>query len=457
MHNNVPHDAECSMADIADQVSRATGFALHPGEEATFGEVLGAQSYRLDNGLTIILARDHRAPIFAYQTWFKVGSKDEDPNLTGIAHLFEHLMFKGTTRFSSGTFDDEMGRRGAQTNAATWVDWTYYTQALAAREDNLESVITFESDRMVNLVLDKETFTSELEVVKNERRLSVDDNVAGAMSEVLMSLSFKEHAYRWPTIGSMAHLQAATLDDLRAFYRSHYAPNNAAVVLVGDLQPVPTLIALCRAYARLEKQPVPPRSSAVEAKQTEPRFHEMRRAVLSPQVLMGFHGPAQGTPDHYAMEMLTDILTEGDTGRLHHRLVTQERLASEVSGFITPFAAPGLFELSINLNRDADPYRAVAIVHEELARVAQGVTAQEMDKARYGLELSVYDSLKDVEGLAEALGHAHTNTGDFRAAFEAPGRYQEVTQEMMLACSARYLRPDNASVVVALPDQEMGH
>lgn len=447
------HDTP-SIESIAHAATQQSGHLVTAKHQAQFGPSLGAMSFVLGNGLTIVLAQDHRAPIFAYQTWFKVGSKDEDPNLTGIAHLFEHLMFKGTSTYVSGTFDDEMGRRGAQTNAATWVDWTYYTQALAARDDNLEAVIGFESDRMVNLLVDKETFTSELEVVKNERRMSVDDAVSGAMSEVLMALSFKEHAYRWPTIGSMAHLEAATLEDLRTFYRAYYAPNNACVVLVGDLEPVPTLTALSRAYGPLKAQPVPPRSAAVEPEQTAARSQILKRSVLSPQVVMGFHGPAQGTVEHYALEMLADILTEGDTGRLHKRLVTEERVASEISGFVTPFAAPGLFELHMNINRGADPARAVALVHEEIARVAQGFSEQELAKARHGLELSVYDSLKDIEGLAEALGHAQTNTGDFRAAFEAPDIYQSLKADVLIACCQRYLRPENVSVVMALPDKE---
>lgn len=439
---------------IAQTVSQATGHRLRPVHAERFGPTLGAQSYVFDNGLTVVLAIDRRAPIFAYQTWFKVGSKDEDPNLTGIAHLFEHLMFKGTTRFASGTFDCEMGRRGAQTNAATWVDWTYYTQALVSRGDNLEVVITFESDRMVNLVVDKDTFASELEVVKNERRMSVDDAVGGAMSEALMAETFKVHPYRWPTIGSMRHLEAATLEDLRAFYKAYYAPNNATVVLVGDLDPASTLIQMAHAYGPLQAQPLPKRSRDVEPKQKEARLRLLDRPVLSPQVLMGFHGPAQGTSDHYAMEMLVDILTEGDTGRLQHRLVTQERLASEVSCYLTPFAEPGLFELQMSLNQDADPNRAVAIVHEELERVQQGLSDQEMAKARFGLELSVYDALKDVEGMAEALGHAQTNTGDFRAAFAAPAQYAAIDASQIIACCKKYLGPSNVSVVMALPGKD---
>jgi zinc protease len=438
----------------AETASQASGHTIVPVRAAAFGPALWATSFRLENGLTIVLAPDHRAPIFAYQTWFRVGSKHEDPNLTGVAHLFEHLMFKGTTRYATGVFDREMGRRGAQTNAATWVDWTYYTQALAARGDNLETVIAFESDRMVNLVIDEATFRSELEVVKNERRMAVEDAVGGALSEALMALAFDEHPYRWPTIGSMAHLEAATVNDLRAFYRSYYAPNNATVVLVGDLDPVQTLVALARAYGPLQPQPVDHGHRVPDATQQEARAQTIRRPVLTPQVVMGFRAPPQGTPEHDALEMLTDVLTEGDTGRLHHRLVTTDRLASDISGYLTPFAEHGLFELHMNVAPDTDPARAVAVVHEELARIAEGITAQELDKARNGLTLGLYDSLKDVEGMAEALGHAQTNTDDFSQAFAAPAAYAACGEAELRQVAATYLQPHHASVVTAMPSEE---
>lgn len=447
------HDA-ASHHRLALAAARATGHAVTPVAVAGFGPVLWAMSFTLDNGLTLVLAPDRRAPIFAYQSWFKVGSKDEEPNLTGVAHLFEHLMFKGTSTHPTGTFDQEMGRRGAQTNAATWVDWTYYTQALAARGDNLATLIAFESDRMVNLVVDEASFRSELEVVKNERRMAVDDAVGGALGEALMAQAFRAHPYRWPTIGSMAHLQAATVADLRAFYKSYYAPNNACVVVVGDIDAEATLTALARAYGPLQAQAVTRTTKPAEPPQTAPRRQTLHRPVLTPQVVMGWHGPAQGTADHYAMDMLAEVLAEGDTGRLHHRLVTQLRLASDISAFLTPFAEPGLFELHINVAADVGPDQVVAIVLEEMARLPQGLTDQEMSKARFGLELSLYDGLKDVEGFAEALGHAQTNTGDFRAAFAAAAGYAGCTPQHLLACAGRYLRADAVSVVVAMPSED---
>ncbi|MEK7703326.1 MAG: insulinase family protein, partial [Myxococcota bacterium] len=168
-----------AQSDAAGLAQAATQVSARFLDHHRYNDDLLAARFALANGLTIVLMVDRRAPVFAYQTWFRVGSRHEDPERTGLAHLFEHLMFKGTRTHPTGTFDREMERRGTQTNAATWVDWTFYTQSLAARGDNLETLAGFEADRMRNLVLDEKTFRSELEVVKNERRMSVEDSIGG--------------------------------------------------------------------------------------------------------------------------------------------------------------------------------------------------------------------------------------------------------------------------------------
>ena len=405
--------------------------------------------FALENGLTLLVAQDRRAPVFCYQTWFRVGSKDENPKRTGLAHLFEHLMFKGTTKYPTGTFDQEMERRGAQTNAATWVDWTYYTQALVQRGDNLQTVVDFESDRMVNLVFDKKSFESELEVVKNERRLSVDDAVGGAMSEALMALAFTRHSYRWSTIGSMAHLEAATLDDLRQFYRRHYAPNNATVVVVGDVDPFNVATLVAKAYGPLQPQPVPRLPVVQEPAVRVPRRRTLSRSVLSPQLVLGWHAPAQGSRAFYALEMLVDVLSSGDTGRLYRRLVTKDRLATDVSGFVTPFAEPGLVEFHVTCASGVDPVAVEEAVLDELEQLQRGLSAQEVAKARNGLTLSVYDGLRSVEGLAEALGHYQTTAGDFTGVFAAPAAYASLRPEELLVAAKSTFSAESRSVVVA--------
>jgi zinc protease len=441
----------------AEQAQIASGHTVRLTQAHHFADGRSAARYALNNGLQIVLLADDRAPVFAYQTWFKVGSKDEDPERTGLAHLFEHLMFKGTARFATGTFDREMERRGAQTNAATWVDWTYYTEALAARADNLDTVIAFESDRMVNLQLDAATFRSELEVVKNERRMAVEDALSGTLGEKLMALAYQAHPYRWPTIGSMAHLDAATLADLERFYRAYYAPNNATVVIVGAIDLVQTLGQLAAAYGPLVAQPLQHRALPPEPRQTQGRQETIYRPLLAPQMVLGFHAPAQHTDDFLALEMLCDTLVAGETGRLYARLVTGEKIATEVSGYVLPFAEPGLLELHITAHPDADPAHIVRVVQEELDGLSRGLTPAEREKACNGLELGVYETLRDVEGCAEAMGHHQTTEGDFTRAFSVAERYRAVTDADLQRVAADVLRRTNRSVVLALPQAAAPH
>ncbi len=415
---------------------------------------LCAARFRLENGLRIILMPDSRAGIFAYQSWFAVGSRDEAPERTGLAHLFEHLMFKGTQTHAPGVFDREMEKRGSQTNAATWVDWTYYTAALPAVGDNLETVVGFEVDRMTRLVLDEETFRSEVDVVKNERRLTVDDSVTGALSEELFALAFTRHPYRRSTIGSMAHLDATSVDDLRAFYRAYYAPNNAVVVVAGDIEPESTLELLANAYGPLPAQEIERPERPTEPEQTAPRQAQIVRPVVAPQIIIGYRAPAQSHPDFTALELLNDIATVGDGGRLYRRLVTQEHLATEIGGYVSPFAEPGLYELVITARPGAEPQQIVAVVQEELDALADGPTAREITKARHDHELGFLDTLKDAEGCADLLGHFEVNYGDFSLALRGEEQLAAVTDESLARVARRLFSANNRNVVIAQRDDQ---
>jgi zinc protease len=445
------------LVSAARAASSASSLDVRLDGTARFGGLCAAR-YRLPNGLTVILMPDDRAPVFAYQTWFKVGSRDEESHRTGLAHLFEHLMFKGTKKRASGELDKEMERRGSQTNAATWVDWTYYHEALAARGDNLATVVDFEVDRMVDLVLDEQTFRSELEVVKNERRLSVDDSVIGRLGEKLFELAYTTHPYRWPTIGAMAHLEASSLADLNRFYKTFYAPNNAVVVVVGDLDPSETLSLLARRYGVLASQPIvrPPRSA--EPVQRERRHALLEMPVMAPQLILGYHAPAQLDPTFPALEMVSDALTSGDSSRLYRKLVIDEEVATEVDGFCSPFAEPGLYEVLVTLREGIEPDAVVALIQSELEKIGEGgLVAREVNKAKNALELGWLDSLKDAEGCAEALGHYEATFGDFAEAFTSAERYDRVDAAALKAVARATFREDNRTVVVAVPGGEEPH
>src|SRR5688572_24852575 len=211
--------------------------------ESRIGRALHARRWRLDNGLGVIVVVDRTAPIVSYQTWYRVGSRHEEVGKTGLAHLFEHLMFAQTETLTPGEFDRVVERTGGESNAATWVDWTQYRLSLPAMD--LPLAVRLESERMSRLVLTPETVEPERDVVTNERRERVEDDVDGWLDEQLMATAFEVHPYRWPTIGWMADIRSVGLDDIRAFYRTWYAPNNATLVVVGDVDE-PALLQLVK-------------------------------------------------------------------------------------------------------------------------------------------------------------------------------------------------------------------
>ncbi|MBT6175887.1 MAG: insulinase family protein [Deltaproteobacteria bacterium] len=445
-------DDTASFRLSAEKASINSGFAVQLDQDYRYNSQLCAARFRLDNGLTIIFMPDRRAKLFAYQTWFRVGSRDENPTRTGLAHLFEHLMFKGTTTYPTGVFDREMEKLGTQTNAATWVDWTFYMQTLAARADNLQTIIDFEADRMVNLVVDEETFRSELEVVKNERRMVVDDSVGGTISEAVFKTVFQKHSYRWPTIGYMEHLDATSVDELRDFYRAFYAPNNATLVVAGDLDCEDFLTRVAKAYGPLKSQDVTRPSRLPEPEQTAPRNEVLHLEVSAPQVVMAFQAPAQSTDGFAACEILSEILVSGESSRLYRRLVIEEKIALDVSGYLAPFSDPGLFEIGVQGRPGSDPERIVEVVQEELERLgADGVLETECSKARNTLELSLLLGLKDADGCAEALGHFETNFGDFTLGFKAMGRWERVSNDAVVDVAREIFQVQKRSVVTAVP------
>jgi zinc protease len=304
---------------------------------------------------------------------------------------------------------------------------------------------------MVNPVLDQETFQSELEVVKNERRMTVEDSVIGELSERLYATAFAQHPYRWPTIGTMEHLEVATRAELERFYRTFYAPNNATVVVAGDIDFGDTLAMVAGAYGSLPAQALPAPARVVEPRQEQERMVTLQRPVMAPQIVLGFHAPAQLDPDYAVTEMLGEVLVVGDNARLYRRLVTEEALATDVIGYLAPFAEPGLYELLVTARPGVDPQRVIDVAQEELDRLVAGLSSAEVNKARNGLELFVHDSLKDAEGCAEALGHFESNYGDFCLAFTGQERWARVTDADLARVAAEVFRASNRTAVVAVP------
>ena len=452
----LPTPTDIAWVELGKKVEESTGISVIYESQHQFSEGMTAARFGLTNGLKVVLMRDRRAPVFTYQTWFRVGSRNEKPGQTGLAHLFEHLMFKATSRNPAGTFDREMESRGSETNAATWVDWTYYTQALVSVADNFETVVGFETDRMTGLLLDEETFRSELEVVKNERRMCIDDSVSGTLTESLYRVAFGSHAYGWPTLGSMEHLEASSTNDLKQFYQAYYAPNNATVVVVGDLDFEIALGILAKAYSSIPSQVIPKYVPALLAEPDNLELIRLTRPISAPQIAVGFLGLAQSDPLYPALEILTELLVNGESSRLYRRLVIEESLALDISGYLTPFAERGLVEFSIVVRPGIKPEHLLGVFQEELDELARvELSKDEIAKARNSLELSWLMSVRTAEGFAEALGHYESNYGDYSLAFGVSEGWAQVDSLKCNELAARIFESvKRVAIVVDAPNSE---
>lgn len=416
-----------------------------------FGPLLEIERFRLANGLEVALVEDHSAPVVAYHTWFRVGSRHERPGKTGIAHLFEHLMFRETETLAEGEFDRKLEEVGAENNASTWLDWTSYTINVPA--ESLELVVGLEAERMGRLVLSPEIVASEKEVVANERRYRVEDDVEGAASEVLWATAFTSHGYGIPTIGWMSDIEGFTAEDCREFYRTYYSPNDAVLVVAGDVTARALIELVSRAYGSLAPAVLPVEDSHPEPPQTDVRVRELRRPTPTEKVSVAWHGPAMGDFDHPAASLLAEVLAGGRASRLHARLVRELELATDVRVFVGPFRDPSLIEVSVAARPGHLAEQLLEALDAELERVRrEPIPDEELERGRARLELSLLAGLETADGKASTVGFYQTVLGRPGGAFERLEALASVQPADLLRVARRYLRPDARTVVIVRPE-----
>jgi zinc protease len=431
--------------------------AKTPGARAEYEESqpFGAEAvhrWRFGNGLSVLVLVDAAAPIAAYHTWFNVGSRHERPGKTGLAHLFEHLMFGETENLGAGVFDRKLEESGAETNAATWVDWTYYHELLPA--DRVKLAVQLEAERMQRLVLREPQVASEKEVVANERRFRVDDDVEGAANELLYKTAFERHPYQWPTIGWMQDIQSFTPEDCAEFYRTYYAPNNATIVVVGDVRERDLLTWIGDAYGAIPSQPLPAEDVVPEAPQLAARTVEVRKPTSSEKLLVAFKGPALGDADHATMTVLSEVLFGGRASRVYRTLVVDRELAIEARGWVSTFRDPGLFECWTTARGTHKATEIQPILDEAFARVrSEAVPEEELARAKARLELGQLQQLETVSGKAEQIGFFETVLGDPSYAFRRVAAFRRVTAGDLRRVARRYLVDDARTMVRVLPEQ----
>lgn len=408
--------------------------------------------FRLGNGLQLLLLVDKSAPVLSYFTWFRVGSRHEKPGKTGLAHLFEHLMFNETEGLGAGEFDRKLEENGAESNAATWLDWTYYYESLP--RDRFSLAVKLESERMARLVLREPQVASEKEVVANERRLRVDDDIEGTANEILYKTAFTCHPYHWPTIGWMTDIEGFTPDDCASFYKTFYAPNNATVVVVGDVSEKDVLVRIRDGYGAIPASTIPEEDTQPEPPQSGTREVKLHKPTPSEKLLVGYRGPALGDADHATLVVLNEILFGGRASRLYRELVTTKESCTEVRGWVSTFRDPGLYELYFTARPGASGDAILATLDAELARtMTELVNDDELARAKARLELGLLQSLETTSGKAEQIGFYDTVLGDPAAAFRRLERYRRVTAGEIRTAARRYFVPSSRTIIRVLPDE----
>ena len=410
------------------------------------------EKYTLDNGLRVRLFVDREAPVISYHTWFNVGSRHEKLGKTGLAHLFEHLMFNETENLPAGAFDRKLEENGAESNAATWVDWTYYHELLPA--DRVRLAVRLEAERMQHLVLREQQVASEKEVVANERRYRVDDDVEGVANELLYRTAFTRHPYHWPTIGWMEDIKGFTPDDCTAFYRTYYAPNNATIVVVGDVRERSLLSWIQDAYGAIPSQPIPAEDVSPEPPQIDERRLELRKPTASEKLLVAFKGPALGDADHATMSVLSEVLFGGRASRLYRALVVERELAIDVRGWVSTFRDPGLFECWTTARGAHTAPEILDVLDGAFARVRTEIVGdEEVARAKARLELGSLQQLETVSGKAEQIGFFEVVLGEPAHAFRRVEAYRRVTASDLRRVARRYLVDTARTVLRVTPER----
>ncbi|MFW6379530.1 MAG: M16 family metallopeptidase [Guyparkeria sp.] len=411
----------------------------------------------LDNGLKVLVLPDDRAPVVTHQIWYKVGSVDEPGGITGIAHMFEHMMFKGTENLGPGEFSDIVARLGGEENAFTGRDFTAYFQTLAA--DELETMMRWEADRMANLRIDPEEFSREKEVVKEEWRSRMRDNPNARLSQLLYATAFTSSGYHHPIIGWKTDIDAYTVEDLEHWYQSHYAPNNATLIVVGDVEPETVFKLADRHYGAVEQRDLAPAKPREEMEQ-----HGLKRANLVipaklPRLSMGYKAPSLVTAEDsrtaYTLAVIAGILA-GDSGaRLHNELVRAGKLSSADAGYNLNARETTLFTVNA-VPRDDQSLDAVeALLLEQIERLKEEpVDEDELDRIKAQVAASdVYqrDSLF-YQGMK--LGVYETIGLDYRLADRFVEGVRAVTAEDVRTVAREYFRDDGLTIATLEPKDD---
>ena len=414
------------------------------------------QLVTLPNGLTVVLEEDHSTPIVHLQLWYHVGSKNERPGRTGFAHLCEHLMFKGSKNVSPEAHTSMVASVGGQSNAYTTDDETVFWETVPAQY--LPMILWLEADRMATLRVDKDTFTNEREVVKEERRMRVDNQPYGRLNEIIYDQAFTVHPYKHATIGSMQDLEAASVDDVRDFYRTYYVPANATMALVGDFDSAQALELINQYLGRVPKAARDvPRDIPKEPAQTKEKRVTLQEPWPLSAVVVAYHITNDGNPDSYPLHIAAKVLSDGQTSRIYQKLVYEKRMAVAAFGNANLIEDPNLFYAVAIIQPGKTTQEVTEALIAELDRLkSEPISDHELQRSKNQFARDYILGRESNQQKAATLAHAIVIHNDIKTADGEFDIFQNITAADVQRVARTYFRPENRLVLTLMPSGKAG-
>ncbi|HTR81390.1 MAG TPA: pitrilysin family protein [Bacteroidota bacterium] len=411
--------------------------------------------YDLPNGLHVILHEDHSAPVVSQVVVYHVGSKNEQPDRTGFAHFFEHLMFEGSPNIPRGGFFKMVQNAGGELNAFTSFDKTVYYITVPSNE--LALAMWMESERMLHLKIDSIGIETQRSVIKEEKRQSLDNRPYGSILEQTFAHAYKVHPYRWVPIGSFQYIDKATYDEFYQFYKSFYLPNNACLVIAGDIDTTKTKAMVEKYYGDIPRGTKPIyRPNIVEPPQTAEVRDTVYDNIQLPAIIEAYHMPAEGTKDYYALSMLTTLLSGGESSRLTKRLVDKEKVALEVQSIPFDLEDPSLFLLFGIANFGKSPKDIETSIWDEIGKLKTTlISDSELTKIRNEEETGFIEKNSTMQGKAVELANYYLFFGDANLINSEIDKFLAVSKEDLQRVAQQYLTEQNRVVLYYLPKSKV--
>jgi zinc protease len=416
-------------------------------------KVEDVQTFLLGNGMKVIVLEDHSIPNANIYFFWKVGSRNEVPGITGLSHFFEHMMFNGAKKYGPKEFDRVMEANGGSNNAYTSENITVYTDFFPSSA--MEVIFDLEADRIGDLDLDDKMVESERGVVMSERITGLENSNWRLLNEQVKAVAFQAHPYRWSVLGYESDIENWTKADLQAYFETYYAPNNGVVVIVGDVTLEGVKELTQKYFAPIPAHDPPRPVHTTEPEQLGEKRLWVKKDVTSPTLMIAYHTPETKSEDYYAMELLNAILAEGRSSRLYRALIDEKQLAVEVFTYYPLAFDPNLLYIFAVCSKDVHEEELEAAIYEEIDRIAQdGITELELQKVKNRKLVDFYREMETINGKANTIGTYELFFEDFRKLFSVPEDYRSVTVVDIKQVTAKYLKKSNRTVGILKKGEE---